>query len=131
MTTAKIDFDFQDFVAHKRSGSWGREEGVRYAYSADVAVMRSFSRLRPVELAAASVVRTSKEWMRSQLLGSTVKVGPQQFPSIYAIAEHCANVLTVPTPTVYIKNSPVPNAFTYGTEHESFIVIVCRVGFLK
>ena len=120
MTT---DFDFATYVERKRTGSWGRDEGVRYAYSADLAMLRSFQRIRPVELAAASVVRTSKEWMRAQLLGSTVKVGPTQFPSIYAITKHCADVLTVPIPTVYIKNSPVPNAYTYGTDEESFIVV--------
>ena len=118
-----LDFDFKSFIEHKRTGSWGRDEGVRYAYSADVVMMRGFSRLRPVELAAASVVRTSKEWMRSQLLGQTVKVGPTQFQSIYKIAEQCAKTLTVPVPTIYIKNSPVPNAYTFGTEDESFIVI--------
>ncbi len=117
------EFDFASFVDHKRTGSWGRDESVRYAYAADVAMLRSFQRMRPVELAAASVVRTSKEWMRSQLLGSAVKVGPKQFPSIHKIAEHCAKVLTVPIPNVYIVNSPVPNAYTYGTEEESFIVI--------
>ena len=119
----KLDFDFAGFVEHKKTGAWGRDEGARYAYSGDLMMLRSFQRIRPVELAAASVVRTSKEWMRSQLLGSTVKVGPKQFPSIYKIAEHCANVLTVPTPTVYIQNSPHPNAYTYGTDEESFIVV--------
>lgn len=118
-----IELDFDKFIEKKKSGSWGRDEAVRYAYASDVAMLRSFSRIRPVEMAAASVVRTGKEWMRSQLLGSTVKVGPTQFPSIYAIAEHCARTLTVPTPTVYIQNSPHPNAFTYGTDDESFIVI--------
>ena len=117
------DFDFTDYVERKKTGSWGRDEGVRYAYSADLMMLKSFSRLRPVELAAASVVRTSKEWMRSQLLGSSVRVSAKQFPSIYNIAAHCASVLTVPVPNIYIQNSPVPNAFTYGTEDESFIVI--------
>jgi len=117
------EFDFATYVERKQSGSWGRDESVRYAYSADLAMLKSFSRMRPVELAAASVVRTSQEWLRSELLGSTVKVGPTQFPSIYKIAKHCADTLTVPIPTVYIRNSPVPNAYTYGTDEESFIVI--------
>ncbi len=120
---AAIDFDFGRFVEAKKSGAFGRDDRVRYAYAADVAMMRSFSRMRPVELAAAAVVRTSKEWLRTQLLGRTVKVGPKQFPSIYKIAQHCARTLTVPTPSVYVKNDPHPNAFTYGTDEESFIVI--------
>lgn len=118
-----IDFDFAKYVEAKKSGAWGRDEKVRYAYAADLAMLRSFQRIRPVELAAAAVVNTSKEMMRAELLGTMVKVGPRQFPSIYAIARHCADALTVPTPTVYIKNHPVPNAFTYGTDEESFIVV--------
>ncbi len=120
---AAIDFDFSRFIDAKKSGAWGRHDGVRYAYAADVAMLRSFSRIRPVELAATAVVNTSKEMMRSQLLGTMIKVSPRQFPSIYKIAKHCADTLTVPTPTVYIKNHPVPNAYTYGTDEESFIVI--------
>mgnify|MGYP001628105741 CR=1 FL=1 len=118
-----IDLDFGSYLEKKKTGSWGRDEGVRYAYAADVAMLRSFQRLRPVEMAAASVVRTSHEMMRSQLLGSTVKVGPRQFKSIHDIVSDCARILTVPTPTVYIKNHPTPNAYTYGTEDDSFIVI--------
>lgn len=118
-----VEFDFARFVELKKSGAWGRDEKVRYAYAADVAMLRSFQRIRPVELAAAAVVNASKEMMRSQLLGTMIKVGPRQFPSIHKIARHCADALTVPTPTVYIKNHPVPNAYTYGTDEESFIVI--------
>jgi Zn-dependent protease with chaperone function len=117
------ELDFATYVERKKSGSWGRDEGVRYAYSADIAMLKTFSRVRPVELAAAAIVRTSKELMRSQMLGTMVKVGPKQFPSIYKIASHCAEVLTVPVPQLYIKNSPVPNAYTFGTEEESFIVV--------
>lgn len=121
--SSAIDFDFSRFVEGKKTGAWGRDERVRYAYAADVAMLRSFSRIRPVELAATAVVNTSKEMMRSQLLGTMIKVSPRQFPSIYKIAKHCADALTVPTPTIYIKNNPIPNAYTYGTDDESFIVI--------
>ncbi|MBZ0117039.1 MAG: M48 family metallopeptidase [Sandaracinaceae bacterium] len=117
------ELDFATFVERKKSGSWGRDEGVRYAYSADIAMLKTFSRVRPVELAAAAIVRTSKELMRAQMLGTMVKVGPRQFPSIYKIALHCAEVLTVPVPQIYIKNDPVPNAYTFGTDEESFIVV--------
>jgi Zn-dependent protease with chaperone function len=117
------EFNFSQFIERKKTGAWGRDEKVRYAYSADVAMMRSFQRIRPVELAAASVVRASQEMLRGQLLGTMVKVGPRQFPSIYKVAQHCADVLTVPVPTIYVTNHPQANAYTYGTDEESFIVI--------
>jgi Zn-dependent protease with chaperone function len=118
-----LDFDFSNFIEKKKSGAWGRDDKVRYAYSADIAMLRSFQRLRPVELAAAAVVRASKEMLRGQLLGTMIKVGPRQFPSIYKIAQHCAEVLTVPIPSVYVTNHPMANAYTYGTDEESFIVV--------
>ena len=70
-------------------------EGVRPDGGREVAVFPSFVYID--EIARA-------------LSGSAVRVGPNQFPSIYKIAEHCAKVLTVPIPNVYIVNSPVPNA---------------------
>lgn len=76
-----------------------------------------------VEHAASALVRTNKELMRGQLLGQGVKVGPRQFPSIQKVAEHCAKTLAVPVPQIYVVNSPVVNAYTFGTEDQSFIVL--------
>ena len=88
-----------------------------------MAMLETFRRVRPLELAAASIVRTYKDVLKNQLLGTTVKVTPQQFPSIYQIAEECAASLGVPVPTVYVANSPVMNAYTFGTDDDAFIVV--------
>lgn len=117
------DFDFSSFVEKRRTGAYGRDARTRYAFGPDHAMLRTFSRFRPVELAAAAIVRTSGEMMRNQLLGQMVKVGPKQFPSIHNIAVHCAETLAVPVPTIYIANNPFLNAYTFGTDEESFIVI--------
>lgn len=117
------DFSFTRFVEDEKAGRPGRSEAARYAYSADVAMLRSFSRMAAVEHAASALVRTNKELMRGQLLGQAVKVGPRQFPSIQKIAEHCAKTLSVPVPQIYVMNSPVVNAYTFGTEDQSFIVL--------
>jgi Zn-dependent protease with chaperone function len=117
------EFNFGRYVERRKAGVFGRGGATCYAYSADLAMMRTFQRIRPVELAAAAVVRTSKEMLRAQLLGQAVKVGPRQFPRLHAIAEHCAGVLGVPVPQMYVANSPVPNAYTFGTDEESFIVL--------
>ncbi len=117
------DFRFDRYIETRKTGDYGRGDATRYAYSADVAMLRSFQRIRPVELAAAAVVRTGKEVVRGQLLGQAVKVGPKQFPRLYAIAADCAKVLSVPVPQMYVVNHPMVNAFTFGTEEESFIVL--------
>jgi Zn-dependent protease with chaperone function len=117
-------FDFGRYVSARRAGVLGGdEETTRYAYSADVAMLRTFKRIRPVELAAAAVVRANKELMRNQLLGRTVRVSAQQFPRVHQLAVECAETLGVAVPTVYVANSPVINAYTSGTDDDAFIVI--------
>src|SRR5688572_1394875 len=117
------EFDFQRYVDHKQQGSFGGEQGPRYAYSADVTMMRAFRKMRPIELAAAATVRAYKDYLRNDLLGKMIKVGPKQFPSIHKLAIECAQTLDVPMPQIYIANHPMVNAYTFGTDEESFIVI--------
>lgn len=117
------DFSFGRYVEKTKSGALGRDDATRYAYSADVTMLRSFQRIRPVELAAAAVVRTGKEMIRGTLLGQAVKVGPKQFKRLHDIGEHCARLLNVPAPQLYVVNSAVVNAYTMGTDEESVIVL--------
>lgn len=117
-------FDFGRYVGARRAGVLGGDDDkTRYAYSADIAMLRAFKRIRPVELAAAAVVRASKEITRNQLLGRTVRVSPQQFPSVHKLAVECAETLGVAVPAIYVANSPVINAYTSGTDDDAFIVI--------
>lgn len=114
---------FSRYVAGRKRAAYGGEEGARYAYAADVAMLNAFRRMKPVELAASSTVRMYKNVYKNQLLGTTIKVTPRQFPSIYAIAKDCAETLDVAVPQVYIANSPVVNAYTFGTDDDAFIVV--------
>jgi len=116
------EFKFDRFIEAVQHGKLGRE-GARYAYSADVNMLRSFQRMRPVEYAATALVRTNRELMRGDLLGKGVRIGPRQFPSLYKLISHCAGTLSVGIPHVYVVNSPVVNAYTFGTDDESFIVL--------
>ncbi len=118
---------FSRYVTQKESGVVGGVDEARYAYGPDLAMMRGFKRVRPVELACASVVRSYKSVMRNQYLGTTIRVGPKQLPRIYNIAKECAETLGVEVPTVYVANSPFMNAFTFGTDDDSFIVVHSRL----
>ena len=122
-TSPGMPFDFRRYVSRRKRGAYGGDLGARYAYGADMAMLATFRRVRPLELAAASIVRTYKDVLKNQLLGTTVKVTPQQFPSIYQIAEECAASLGVPVPTVYVANDPRMNAYTFGTDDDAFIVV--------
>lgn len=116
-------FSFGEFVDRRKSGGFGPERGSRYAYGADVAMLQSFSRLRAIEYAATTLVRTNLELLRGSLLGHSVKVTEHQFPKLHALVRHCAHTLEVPVPQVYVVNSPTMNAYTFGTDEDSFIVL--------
>lgn len=119
----RMDFDFTRYVDERRGRAWGGPRGARYAYSADMAMLQAFRRMRPVELAAAATVRMYKDVLKNRYLGTTARVGPRQFPRMHGLVQECADALGVPAPTVYVANSPVMNAYTYGTDEDSFIVI--------
>lgn len=118
------DFDFGGFVTRRLDGVYGggRPEA-RYAYAADVAMLKTFRRIRPVELAAAATVRMYKAVLKNQFMGTMVRVSERQFPDIHRLVVECAETLGVQPPTVYVANSPVINAYTFGTDEDSFIVI--------
>jgi Zn-dependent protease with chaperone function len=129
MAQAK-ELDFQAFIA-KRQRERADEEPANvasdpsraYAYAFDRKTREALERMKPVELAVAGTVRLFKRVASTQLLGHAVKVGDQQFPRIQTIARECASTLGIATPTIYIVNSPVLNAATYGTNEESFIQV--------
>ncbi|MFO0677419.1 MAG: M48 family metallopeptidase [Polyangiaceae bacterium] len=101
----------------------GRDPDHAYAYASDHTARATFERMKPVELAVEGSVRAFKQVWRSQLLGQSVKVSERQFPRIQAITRRCADTLGIPTPQVYIVNSPQLNAATYGTNEESFVMV--------
>lgn len=94
-----------------------------YAYASDRQMRAAFEKAKPVELAVASSVRLFQTVWRTQLLGNAVKVSERQFPRIHSLTKDCADTLHIPMPRVYIVNSPIHNAATYGTNEESFIMV--------
>ncbi len=118
------EFSFQRYVDARSGASvGGTEEHRRYAYKGDLAMLRTFKRLKYVELVVAAVVRSQKSIISHSFMGRTVRVSSRQLPRIHRIAKECAERLDVPVPTIYVANSPIMNAYTFGTDEDSFIVI--------
>jgi Zn-dependent protease with chaperone function len=120
------DLDFEAFVQQRKAKQAGTEDGGdahSYAYISDRNTRATFERLKPVELAVASAVRSFKAFEKNQLLGHAVRVGPKQFPRVHELTRHCAETLGIVPPTVYIVNQPTLNAMTYGTNDDSFILV--------
>eukprot|EP00887_Chlorella_sp_A99_P002255 scaffold10.g2255.t1 len=57
-------------------------------------------------------------------IGSSVLVGPDQLPSLHALLAEAAAVLEMDPPDLYVRQNPVPNAFTLAiTGRKPFIVV--------
>lgn len=121
------NMDFESFVRAKKAKrateQGGRDDAHAYAYVSDRHTRSAFATARPVELAVIATVRLLRKIGNNQLLGTAVKVGPKQFARVHELTRGCAETLGIPTPSIYIRNEPTINAFTYGTNEDSFIVV--------
>ena len=116
---------FREFIEQRKGQRAGGAdgEGVAYAYASDKATRKTFDSLKPVELAVTAAVRMFQTVGKNELLGHAVKVGPKQFPRIHGMVVKCAETLGITPPTLYIVNSPIANAATFGTNDDSFIMV--------
>ena len=122
--------DFRTFIDARRVFDDHAEGPVRthlpsqtYAFAPDRSTREAIHKMRIVETTFEAAVRLGRALKYGELLGHGVKVGPAQFPRVHRIAKQCADTLGIATPTVYIVNSPVMNAATFGTNEESVIMI--------
>jgi len=63
-----------------------------------------------------------ERFMRIQLLGQAVHVGPKQCKNIYKLVREAADILDIHEPDVFLTNNPVVNAYTFGVDRP-FIVL--------
>jgi Zn-dependent protease with chaperone function len=117
--------DLREFIEQRKGRRAGGSEGegIAYAYASDKATRATFDKVKPVELAVTAAVRMFQTVGKNELLGHAVKVGPKQFPRIHNLVLRCAETLGITPPTLYIVNSPIANAATFGTNDDSFIMV--------
>lgn len=57
-------------------------------------------------------------------ISTSIKIGPEQLPSINRLLQDAARVLQIEPPELYVRQHPVPNAYTLAIAgHKPFIVI--------
>jgi Zn-dependent protease with chaperone function len=118
------DFDFQRYIERRRRATGTGDAGDGYAFSGDLAVLRTLRRIKPVEIAVASTVRLWKNVEKNNLLGGAVRVSEKQFPKIHGITLTCAERLGIQPPTVYVLPAlDQLNAMTFGTDDDAFVLI--------
>lgn len=66
------------------------------------------------------------EFRRTGFVGSTIKVGPKQFPELNKLRVKAAEILSMEPPPLFVVEQPVINAFTMGTDQKNSFVAVTR-----
>ncbi len=55
-------------------------------------------------------------WAYTLNMAESIRCGPNQFKTPYAIMREACAILDVPEPELYVKFNPQPNAYTFGVE---------------
>jgi Zn-dependent protease with chaperone function len=119
-----MSIDFGDYITQRKRGVASERGGDHYAFSLDLKLLRTMRTFKPIELAVASSVRLGKGVLAGDLLGTAIKVGPNQYPRVHEIVKSCSETLGIPMPQVFIQGRiDSINAMTMGTDKESVIVI--------
>jgi len=55
-------------------------------------------------------------WAYALNMAESIRCGPNQYKTIYAIMREACAILDVPEPELYVRFNPWPNAYTFGVE---------------
>jgi Zn-dependent protease with chaperone function len=124
--TRSIDLGFERYLA-VRKADLGRHlvDGTPdYTFDLDRELLRDLSTFAPVRWAAQSLTSFAIPLYRQLLYMGAVAVGPDQFPRVYGMAEHCARTLGIGVPQVFVFPMPMPNAFTLAFDDREPLVVV-------
>jgi Zn-dependent protease with chaperone function len=122
---ADVDLSFPRYVAARRGAASAQaREGAHYAYGADLRIRSALDKVRPVSLSVEATLRFWQSVGKNRFLGSAVRVGERQFPNIHQLVVRCAEVLQIPSPTVYVAPQiSTLTARTLGTADDAMIAL--------
>ncbi len=94
-----------------------------FAWAADAKAMSVLRSITPLNLAAKAVSdKVGRRWIESTFNG--VMLSEKQMPHIFGQAVRAARILGMPKmPSVYISGERAWDMLTFGTDHDSFVVI--------
>jgi Zn-dependent protease with chaperone function len=96
-----------------------------FAHPLDKTLSASLSRIPLAEFISRRILRRAETSFQLENLSSAVLVGPEQLDDIYELLVRVCNILDVKdVPELYIKQNPVPNAYTLAFQgRKPFIVM--------
>ncbi len=100
-----------------------------YVHPADSRALAALRAIPGMDRAVTKLLNITGEPMINVIfMASAVKVTPKQCPDLYAKLQVACTTLGVAMPDLYVQQSPVVNAFTYGVDRT---IIVLFSGLLE
>lgn len=95
-----------------------------FRHPIDVRATRALQAFIGLEAVLRALLRTAELTMFFENIATGVRVGEKQYPSIHAMLLEACDVLDLPVPQLYVRQNPVPNAYTLAVQgNKPFIVI--------
>ena len=96
-----------------------------FRHPLDLQATESLKRLPGLELAVRALLRpTAEQFFYLENIATSVLVGPQQLPDIYGLLVEACGILDIEQPQLYVKQHPVPNAYTFAMRGKQPFIVV-------
>jgi len=96
-------------------------------YSFDRILTAKIADNKPFKFISGKIVELVKTVLRSQKMLNAVKVSKKNFSTVHTVAREFSGKAGIALPDIFIESENELNAWTYGTENESFIVMTSRL----
>jgi Zn-dependent protease with chaperone function len=116
--TDRVTVDFPSYVAMRMRG---RAEHLvngcpDYSFSLDNELRRRLNAMGTIRNVARFLVRTLEPLAQQRMVTHGIAVGPNQFPKIFEMGQHCARTLGIGTPRIFIESVDMMNAYTSASD---------------
>lgn len=96
-----------------------------FRHPLDLQSTESLKRLPGLDLAIRTLLRpTAEQFFYLENIATSVLVGPNQLPDIYKLLVEACRILDMEQPQLYIKQHPVPNAYTFAMRGKQPFIVV-------
>lgn len=96
-----------------------------FRHPLDLQATESLKQLPGLGLAVRTLLRpTAEQFFYLENIATSVLVGPQQLPDIYSSLVEACQILDIEAPQLYVKQHPVPNAYTFAMRGKQPFIVV-------
>jgi Zn-dependent protease with chaperone function len=96
----------------------------RFQHPVDVQATRAMRLTRAFEPALRAALAAAEAAMALEQVAYGVRVTPEQLPDVHARLRQACTVLDMDVPDLYVKQSPVPNAYTLAVQGKQPFIVV-------